>query len=232
MFSLNKILHLTVCIYLLFRVDFLQAKGSSSNKFYFEPFLKIDYQVWQNDQLEQANDGNYTYKFRGLYYGPRFGAKVLGIYKSWLVYGFQGSYSYLFNVYSPDQGLTQEAKADDNFNTDSTSSQIQFGVLAGVQLNRFGIKLNYFPSSTIQNNDKYTTFNSTNLTNSYEGSGFGASISYVYRPKFNLYFEYQAFTYDTFIIDDNEYKLPTTSGSMTFKEFTTTKYSFGISMIF
>ncbi len=222
---------ISCCFYLLLWQN-LSFAANSSNKFYFEPFFKFDYQVWQNEQLETANDGNYTYKFRGLYYGPRLGGKFLGIYRNWLIYGIEGSYSYLFNTYSPDPGTDTAGQADDNFKTDSNASQIQFGLFTGVQYKRFGLKFQYIPMSSITNADKYSTFSSTETQNTYKGSGIGFGISYVYRPKVNIYIEYQQFTMDTFTIDDTEYSLPTRTGNMTFREFTTTKYSFGISIIF
>ena len=229
MFNLKNtfLLPLFLCLVLLTKNTYA---GRSKNKFYFEPFFKVDYQIWQNDQQEEDN-GTYIYKFRGLYYGPRIGAKFLGIYRSWLVYGIEGSYSYYFNTYSPDPDETK----DDSFKTDSNSTQTQFGVFTGFQYKRYGLKLQYIPLTTIENNDKYTTFKdgeNIDPKNSYSGTGFGVGISYVYRPKVNFYFEYQAFSLNKFTIDGQDYNLPTSAATMTFKELTTTKYSFGISMIF
>ena len=229
--NLKKYLLLIICIFTTFRSINAFCNGSR-NKFYFEPFFKIDYQLWQNDQTEEKADGDYTYKFRGLYYGPRIGAKFLGTYNSWFVYGFEGSYSYLFNIYSPDTGTSSEAQADDNFKTDSNTTQVQLGIFTGIQYNRFGLKLQYIPVSTIENSDKYSTFTSSSNKNTYTGTGMGIGISYIYKPKVNFYIEYQTFTLNSFTIDGTVYELPTTTGSMTFKEFTTTKYSVGISMIF
>ena len=206
--------------------------NNSKNKFYLEPFFKIDYQIWQNDQLENADDGDYTYKFRGLYYGPRVGAKFLGLYNSWWIYGVEASYSYLFNTYNPDPGTTTEARADDNFKTDSSATQTQVGLFTGFQYQRFGLKLQYIPISSIENDSKYSTFSSTDPKNTYSGTGVGIGLSYIYKPKVNFYFEYQAFTLNKFTIDGTDYELPTTVNKMTFKNFTTTKYSFGISMIY
>jgi hypothetical protein len=211
----------------------LNAFGQSSkNKFYFEPFFKIDYQIWQNEQLESKDDGNYTYKFRGLYYGPRVGLKVIKTYNSFVIYGAEASYSYLFNTYAPDEGTSSEAQTDDSFETDSTASQYQLGLFTGIQYKRFGLKFQYIPISAIENEAKYSTFSSTETTNTYQGTGIGVGLSYIYKPKVNLYFEYQTFTLNTFTIDGAEYQLPTSTGSMTFQEFTTTKYSFGVSLIF
>ena len=88
--SIRKYLVATTCIYTIFAFVKVFAQ-SSKNKFYFEPFFKIDYQIWQNEQLESKNDGNYTYKFRGLYYGPRVGLKVIRTYNSYVIYGAEGS---------------------------------------------------------------------------------------------------------------------------------------------
>ena len=229
--SIRKYLIATICIYSLFSVSKVFAQ-SSKNKFYFEPFFKIDYQIWQNEQLESKDDGNYTYKFRGLYYGPRVGLKIIRTYNSYVVYGAEGSYSYLFNTYAPDNGTTSEAQTDDSFETDSTASQYQLGLFTGIQYKRFGLKFQYIPLSAIENEAKYSTFSSSETKNTYEGNGIGIGISYIYKPKVNLYFEYQTFTLNTFSIDGTSYELPTSTGSMTFKEFSTTKYSFGVSVIF
>ena len=229
MINLRTTFLLTICFHSLIYSS-VAFSNNAKNNFYFEPFFKVDYQIWQNDQQEEDN-GTYTYKFRGLYYGPRIGAKVLGIYNSWLVYGFEGSYSYYFNTYSPDPDETK----DDSFKADSNSTQTQFGIFTGFQYNRFGLKLQYIPLTSIENNDKYTTFKdgeNIDPKNSYSGTGFGVGISYVYRPKVNFYLEYQAFTLNEFTIDGQEYELPTNTSTMTFKELTTTKYSLGISMIF
>ena len=229
--NIRKVLIITLCFYSAFGQTSAFA-ANSKNKFYFEPFFKIDYQIWQNDQFEETDDGDYTYKFRGLYYGPRIGAKFLGLYNSWWVYGLEASYAYLFNTYSPDPGTSDEAQADDGFKTDSNASQIQLGLFTGFQYKRFGLKLQYIPMSSIENSEKYSTFTSTDPKNTYAGTGFGLGISYVYKPKVNFYFEYQSFTLNTLTIDGKEYELPTTTGDMTFKNFSTTKYSVGISMIF
>ncbi len=226
--SFRIFLLLSLTPYLVF-VESSAFAARSKNKFYFEPFFKIDYQIWQNDQLEQdPDDGDFTYKFRGLYYGPRLGSKFLWIYNKWFVYGFEGSYAYLFNTYSPDPDRAE----DDSFKTDSTASQIQLGLFTGFQYKRFGLKLQYIPMTSIENTEKYSTFTSSDSKNTYAGTGFGLGISYIYKPKVNFYIEYQTFTLNSFTIDGTEYDLPTTTGNMTFKELTTTKYSVGISMIF
>ena len=149
-----------------------------------------------------------------------------------MIYGAEGSYSYLFNTYAPDNGTTSEAQTDDSFETDSTASQYQLGLFTGIQYKRFGLKFQYIPLSAIENEAKYSTFSSSETKNTYEGNGIGIGISYIYKPKVNLYFEYQTFTLNTFSIDGASYELPTSTGSMTFKEFSTTKYSFGVSVIF
>jgi len=229
--SIRKYFLLTTCIYLgiFSQKVFSQSK---KNNIYWEPFFKIDYQIWQNEQRESKDDGNYTYKFRGLYYGPRIGLKAIKSYNSYVIYGAEASYSYLFNTYSPDNGTTDEAKADDGFETDSTASQYQLGLFTGIQYKRFGLKFQYIPLSAIENEAKYSTFTSSETKNTYEGNGIGVAVSYIYKPKVNLYLEYQTFTLNSFSIDGASYELPTSTGNMTFKEFTTTKYSFGVSVIF
>lgn len=231
MINLNKSLFITLCFCSVFFQKTAFA-ANSKNKFYLEPFFKIDYQIWQNDQFEETEDGTFSYKFRGLHYGPRVGAKFLWIYNNWWKYGFEGSYAYLFNTYNPDPGTSKEAEADDSFITDSNSTQIQLGLFTGFQYRRFGLKFHYFPMTTIENNALHSTVDAPGLKNTYEGSGMGIGISYIYRPKVNFYIEYQSFTLNKLTIESTEYQLPSSSGSMTFKELKTTKYSVGISMIF
>ena len=228
MVNLRCFLLLSIVPFLVF-VESSALATRSKNKFYFEPFFNIDYQVWQNDQFEQdPDDGDFTFRFRGLYYGPRLGSKFLWIYNKWLVYGFEGSYAYLFNTYSPDPDRTE----DDSFKTDSTASQIQLGLYTGFQYKRFGLKLQYIPLTSIKNTEKYSTFTSTDSKNTYSGTGFGLGFSYIYKQKVNLYLEYQTLSFISFTIDGTEYVLPNTTGNMTFNELTTTKYSVGISIIF
>lgn len=207
--------------------------ANSKNKFYFEPFFNIDYQIWQSEQSTSVeDDGNYDFKFKGLYWGPRIGGKFLWIYNGWWIYGFEGSYAYLFNKYNPDPGSSDEAKEDDEFLTDSKSSQTQLGLFTGFQYQRFGLKLQYFPLSSIENEAFHSTLNEPNTKNTYAGSGFGVGISYIYRPKINFYFEYQNFEFNNLTIDGNDTELPNTINNVSINVLTTTKYSIGISMIF
>lgn len=230
--SLNSYIVLTLCFY-LFSFSKIAHANQSPNKFYFEPFFKIDYEIWENNQTEiRDGDGDYDFKFRGLYWGPRVGAKILGIYNNWWIYGFEGSYAYLFNTYNPDPGSSDEAKVDDNFVTDSSSSQVQVGIFTGFQYQRFGLKLQYIPISYIENEAFHSTSGDPNLSNKYAGTGMGIGISYIYRPKVNFYFEYQTFKLNTLTVDGQEYNLPTTVDDVTLNGFTTVKYSLGISYIF
>ena len=62
----------------------------------------FDYQTWENEQSELSSSTFINYKFRGNYYGPRIGAKIIKFFGRKFLVGLDGSYSYLQNSYSPD----------------------------------------------------------------------------------------------------------------------------------